>query len=325
MKRILLFTLPSIFASCLSSEKDFCSCKIPPITDIVREYKKDKSNEYVNVNLEGGIEAGLIKKVVDAKINASSELGNSTSSIQEIYSEILAANPEITQKANLYRVIALAKCENVCQDESLSNKGKTDKKAIILSEFEKNIFKIIDNQFDKKRTISQDGKNKQPQDNNYENALKKEIEKKEDISAIKHSPIEENETKPIPSSSKTYIAKRAINSVELRIVGFTQDGNIAIVNFELENKDASNTVRDFSVYPEYQQLNDQNSNTFRSQRCAVGNLDYTTGNLPVKLIYGNVTKGLVEFNVGANVITKIAYLKIGLDINYFEFINIPIK
>ena len=110
----------------------------------------------------------------------------------------------------------------------------------------------------------------------------------------------------------------------MKIIRYEQEGDQFILYFELENKDQVNSIRSFSVYPEYQELIDQNSNVYRSTRCKIGNLDYNTGNLPVKLVSGNATPGLVEFKVGGNKISKIQYLKIGLDINYFEFSNISL-
>lgn len=127
------------------------------------------------------------------------------------------------------------------------------------------------------------------------------------------------------TSNPPYLRKRTIDNVEMRITGFVQEMNVATVFFELENKDAINKIRDFSIYPEYQELMDQHSNSYSSRRCKVGNLDYNTGNLPVKLVYSNTSPGLVEFEVSEDEITKITYLKIGLGIDYFEFTNVPIS
>ncbi|MFZ2897299.1 MAG: hypothetical protein WA004_01680 [Saprospiraceae bacterium] len=303
-----------------------CKCAIPESVDKKTERGQGNSDKTWGIGTRGDVEA-VVKKAVDAKISISGSYSNSNTKIEEVYTEIIGSNPQITQKANLFRSIACAYYEIVCQDNSLNEKEKADKLREVIAGYESNIYKIISDE----RTIK-------PRDKSNESSRQSSIittpaSTSSENQGVNTSlvPINENkkmQTKDeelITPKKKLYLAKRTIDNVEMKIIEFSQEGDIATIEFVLENKDASKTTRDFPIYPEYQQLIDGNSNSFRSQRCKVGNLDYSTGNLPVKLVFGNRTNGLVEFNVGGNTISKISYLKIGLGIIYFEFTNVAIN
>lgn len=97
-----------------------CTCAIPENVDKKTEKGQNSSNESRNVGASSSIEA-VVKKAVDAKISVSGSYSNSELKIEEVYEEIIGSNPEITQKANLYRSVACAYYEIACQDTILSD------------------------------------------------------------------------------------------------------------------------------------------------------------------------------------------------------------
>lgn len=119
-----------------------CNCPILESVDKKTEKGQDNSDETWKVGAKGGVEA-VVKKAVDAKISVSGSYSNSNLKIEEVYKEIIGSNPQITQKANLYRSVACAYYEIACQDKTLNKKEKSGRLNEVIAGYEQNINKII--------------------------------------------------------------------------------------------------------------------------------------------------------------------------------------
>ena len=142
MKNNIPFFVAFIFLSC-GGDDHVCNCNIPEISDVKRGVEKFNNQNSWEIKPGGEIEAD-IKKTVSTKIDISGGYADINSNFQEIYTEILSSNPDLTQKANLYRVIALSFCEQICQDRTLTDSSRAQKQLLVLYNFERNITKIID-------------------------------------------------------------------------------------------------------------------------------------------------------------------------------------
>lgn len=156
MKRFAVLVHLSIFITFCTPPKEpqsiQCVCAIEETKDVKLQREKNESNQASKIDISGGIDA-VVKKAVDAKISISGSYSNSSSKIEEVYSEIINVNPQITQKANLFRNIACAYYEIVCQDKSLSEQSKSKQLKEVIAGYEKNIIKIL---IDENETIKED-------------------------------------------------------------------------------------------------------------------------------------------------------------------------
>lgn len=135
----------SLFACGQGNEKSVSDCKCPigENIDAQKRTGQDSSHQTVEVESNGGIEA-VVKKAVGAKISVSGSYSNSNLKIEEVYREIIGSNPQITQKANLYRSVACAYYEIACQDKLFDEREKRNRLNEIVAKYEQNIDKIID-------------------------------------------------------------------------------------------------------------------------------------------------------------------------------------
>jgi hypothetical protein len=115
------------------------------------------------------------------------------------------------------------------------------------------------------------------------------------------------------------LARKSIDEIEVRIIGFEQSGSSAKVFFEWENKSVVDPKKEITLWGTSCSLQDQDSNTFRSSRMKVGNIETGVANL----IQGNTAKGFIEFEVGNQKITKVNLLTFYVG-NQIEFYNIPV-
>lgn len=304
-----------------NNESKECACSIPEIKDIKRERGQGNTSQAWDVGTKGEVDA-VVKKAVDAKISISGSYANSNSKIEEVYSEIIGANPQITQKANLYRSVACAYYEIVCQDNSLSEQQKSSKLHEVVAGFEKNIKSILLDEKPSKQEQPRQGLAKP----NSKPISEKPSRQESSISSPTAEPgnIEEEPVlveKPVEKSKKVLNEDIEIKEVELSLTGFEQKGSSAKFYFSLENKSASNSTRQFQVHRNFSSLIDQEGNTYKCQDITLGN-----GQKKINLIYGTPVKCVVEFNVGAITVTKAAYLKIGsYHSGNFEFTNVSVK
>lgn len=119
-----------------------CNC---PIEKLIDQEKGNKREESKNSSETGGglnLEA-TIRKIIDSKINITGKIDISDSQVSETYWKILGNNPRLTQYANLYRTVACAYYDIICQDSTLSAKEQTIKLLNIVNGFEENIDKIV--------------------------------------------------------------------------------------------------------------------------------------------------------------------------------------
>lgn len=152
LKIIASILISSATLGCNSGNEkvgDYCKCAILESIDKKTARGQDSSDQSWGVGANGGIEA-VVKKAIDTKISISGSYSNSSTKIEEVYTEITGSNPQITQKANLYRSIACAYYEIICQDKSLSEKEKTERLREVVAGYEDNIYKIIDEETTKK-------------------------------------------------------------------------------------------------------------------------------------------------------------------------------
>ncbi len=153
---IALVLMAILIFGCMNKESNNqCACTIKEIVDTKKGKEQKNSNQTWEAQAGAELEA-LVKKVVDAKIDISGSYSNSNSKIEEVYSEISIANPQITQKANLYRTVSCAYYEIVCQDKSLNDKDKSAKLKEVIAGFEKNIHNILNEEKLEKTEIKQD-------------------------------------------------------------------------------------------------------------------------------------------------------------------------
>lgn len=298
--------------------KSQCNCPIPESVDKKTEKGQDSADQTWGVGANGSVEA-VVKKAVDAKISVSGSYSNSNSKIDEVYTEIIGSNPQITQKANLYRSIACAYYEIVCQDNSLSEQQKSSKLHEVVAGFEKNIKSILLNEKQIKQEQPRQDLVKpstQPisvKPSRQENTIPSpSLEIKEEPTVVE---------KPIRKARITLNEYKEIKEIELSLTGFEQNGSTAKFYFTLENKSASNSTKEFQVHRNFSNLIDQEGNTYDCQSITLGN-----GQKKINLIYSTPVKCVVEFNVGAVNVTKAAHLKIGsYHSGNFEFTNVSVK
>lgn len=143
-KTVVLTLLISLLSCSQDDNKkdDECKCAIQENVDKKTEKGQDNSDRTLGGGANGGVEA-IVKKAVDAKISISGSYLGSNQKIEEVYREIIGSNPQITQKANLYRSVACAYYEIACQDKTLSDKEKTNRLNEVVAGYELNIHKII--------------------------------------------------------------------------------------------------------------------------------------------------------------------------------------
>lgn len=323
-KIVALFSLTGLIYGCSFSndnKSNQCACTIAEISDIKKEREQGNSSQAWDVGSSGEIDA-VVKKAVDAKISISGSYSNSNSKIEEVYTEIVGANPQITQKANLYRSIACAYYEIVCQDNSLNEQQKSSKLNEVVAGFEKNIKSILSNEKpSRQEQPKQELVKPNPQQVPTKSTRPEPIASPPSSQAgeKREEPVVVN--KPVQKSRKVLNEDREIKGVELALTGFEQNGSTARFYFTLENKSASNSTHEFHVHRNFSSLIDQEGNTYDCQAITLGN-----GQKKLNLIYGTPVKCTVEFNVGAIIVTKAAHLKIGsYHSGNFEFTNVLVQ
>jgi hypothetical protein len=155
MKIFQLLLIMFALSACGRHEipKDTCTCEIPEITDTKTIKDKSVSTEGWQVQPEASLTAD-IQKSIEAKIKIAGGYAQSDTLIQEVFSAVLAANPQITQKANLYRSVTCALYILVCRDTSLSQTDKTRQLREVLVHYEQKIDKILGMDADKQGSQS---------------------------------------------------------------------------------------------------------------------------------------------------------------------------
>ncbi|MDX2068530.1 MAG: hypothetical protein SFV55_08900 [Haliscomenobacter sp.] len=186
-KTVVLTLLISLLSCSHDNQKDDeCECVIEENVDKKTEKGQDNSDQTLEGGANGGVEA-LVKKAVDAKISISGSYLGSNQKIEEVYREIIGSNPQITQKANLYRSVACAYYEIACQDKTLSDKEKTDRLNEVVAGYEENIHKIINEE--KTAGIEKEQLTPEPQKENINanNVRGKQRKKQDEIETKKTS------------------------------------------------------------------------------------------------------------------------------------------
>jgi hypothetical protein len=138
------FFLVCTFCACLSEaqkKSEECSCNLEAVYDSISV--RDTSTKGINKGLSTDIQLkGDINKKVGAEFKLSGSLSDVNLVMKTVYKEIRSSNPHITQLAAIYRGIAVAMCETICQNPSLDAKAKSDYKMQILNDYLENVKSI---------------------------------------------------------------------------------------------------------------------------------------------------------------------------------------
>ncbi|MCB0566384.1 MAG: hypothetical protein KDD01_18600 [Phaeodactylibacter sp.] len=322
LKIISFYILGICFTGCSPSttgeNKNVCNCAIKEIVDIRRGTEKGNSTQSIEVGSKGELEA-VVRKAVDAKISIYGSYANSSSKIEEVYSEILGANPKITQKANLYRVIACAYYEIVCQDKSLAEREKTAKLSEVVSGFEKNIRSILDEE----RTPSR-RESKPSSTQNQPNKSKSE-------STVPKQEPNEKEGNTVPEDKKPPVTKKTpmddtVNGVKITVTNCELIGNKLAVELLYENVSNEQSIW-VRVNGTNHKIIEENGNTYKSSMHSIGNVEQVgNGGKLYELLRGTKVKSRMEFMVGDTNFSKLAVLEVYTNLSRnHKVYNIPVN
>ncbi|MBI1225142.1 MAG: hypothetical protein GC192_07865 [Bacteroidetes bacterium] len=144
--RKYFLTLVSIFVflSCDEKDKNECLCPIGVAIDksSKEQTNSNKSSQEGIVELEGKTKE-VAKKLIQARGEISGEISNYSEEIEEVSSEILANDPSITQKINIYRIVACAFYDVTCKSKSLTDIEKDSKYIEIIEAYKANVATIF--------------------------------------------------------------------------------------------------------------------------------------------------------------------------------------
>ncbi|MDX2278082.1 MAG: carboxypeptidase-like regulatory domain-containing protein [Saprospiraceae bacterium] len=137
------------------------------------------------------------------------------------------------------------------------------------------------------------------------------------------STTEKKQDEPIKDKNKPKVyAKKTVNEIEVRVIGFEHSGSDFRVLYELENQSAVNPNKSFGLAPGWAKFQDQDGNTFKCANMKLGNV--INGN--VNVIQGSAVRGYLEFDVGNQKIQKVNLVSFYLDgSSLVEFYNIQIQ
>jgi hypothetical protein len=139
-----------------SAPTDECSdCQINALYGEISTTETNKRNRSSNGKISNTLKA-QIKRVVDEELNAEIGFDISNSKVTETYQKILSANPDVIEKANIYREVACSFERFYCNSKVLNDLQKHEKIEQILNEFRTNIFGLLDTDksSEKDKTIS---------------------------------------------------------------------------------------------------------------------------------------------------------------------------
>lgn len=148
MRKYILFyffVLLLVLNSCVSDSAPTDECKDCQINALYGEISIKETNKH-NRNLSSKISNTLkaqIKHVVDEQLSTEIGFDISNSTITETYQKILSANPDVIEKANLYREVACSFERFYCNSKVLNDVQKHQKIEQILNEFRTNIYDLL--------------------------------------------------------------------------------------------------------------------------------------------------------------------------------------
>lgn len=139
---LLRFFIFSFLISC-TQDANTCRCNILEINDIRKGLEKNEKVVAEELGFDTDTEL-ILKKNITQKLGLKGDYSNAASSIREVYNETLSSNPHITQKANLYRLIAMASCDQICNDVMLNDSIRFLRQREVIQIFNTDIRKIIE-------------------------------------------------------------------------------------------------------------------------------------------------------------------------------------
>ncbi|MBC6995164.1 hypothetical protein QWY85_05540 [Neolewinella lacunae] len=118
-------------------------CIVDEFYDQVRMEKGMDWSKELDTGIEGKLTA-KVQQIIDAEGSGHTRVKVDENHLDKVVREILVADPEITQKANLLRGVACTFERLYCQSKILSEEEKEARREIIIEEFKKKIYALVD-------------------------------------------------------------------------------------------------------------------------------------------------------------------------------------
>jgi hypothetical protein len=119
-----------------------CNCPIPAPYDQAGSREKESHQGGYSVQPEFSASANILPKL-QAKLKVAGSYSQSDTLLREVYTEVLAANPDITQKALLFHSVACGLYTILCQDTVMPQQEKTRLMTEVAHHYEKNLREVL--------------------------------------------------------------------------------------------------------------------------------------------------------------------------------------
>lgn len=145
-----LLIVLSLFTTCQQNAEpnrpdtnECATCNLPLSTSEQSTHSTTTSSSGSDIGGEVSINATLVKKLVAGEINLGGGYQQGQTSSETVYKRIVNNNPEIVQSTNLYRNIACALLQIVCEDPTITEEEKQLEKRALINEYKAKVDQIL--------------------------------------------------------------------------------------------------------------------------------------------------------------------------------------
>lgn len=186
-KVIFLLLGQSLWLFSCDEDRGCEECPFEKSFDKVIEESSEADSTYYSGKLSLEL-ANSVTKIVGLKLEGSGTAGTREATITDTYKEIIANDPSITQRLNVYKEVACAYTKFYCKSNVLTDREKHDKMEQALKDFELNIHRVIQ---EKSVNSSSDlnGSSATPSSNNKEPFPQEPAVREEEVVKVSPAPV----------------------------------------------------------------------------------------------------------------------------------------